>query len=222
MDVVYQDRDILVCIKPFGIRSTDEPGGLPDLLRHTLNNPSANIRTVHRLDQVVGGLIVLALRQKAASELSRQIRTGQFQKEYTAVVHGHTPDSGRLQDHLQRDASARKTYIVPPGTPRSQEAVLEYTCLGQTTDMSKLRIVLITGRTHQIRCQLSGRGWALIGDQKYGTSRDACPIALWSSRLAFLHPYSGKPMVFSQKPPEIWPWTAFSNLPISRCEQTEI
>ena len=72
--------------------------------------------------------------------------------------------------------------------------------------MSKLRIVLRTGRTHQIRCQFSSRGWPLVGDKKYGTGEDHCPIALWSYRLAFRHPYSGKPMEFIQEPPDRYPW----------------
>ena len=66
MEIVYEDRDILVCLKPFGVRSTDEPGGVPELLRQQLGAPNANIRTVHRLDQVVSGLMVLARRAKAA------------------------------------------------------------------------------------------------------------------------------------------------------------
>ena len=102
IEIIYQDRDILVCIKPAGVKSTDEPGGLPELVRKTLGDPDANVRTVHRLDQTVSGLMVLARRSKAASELSRQIREGEFQKEYLAVIHG-TPekDRGELRDLLQ-------------------------------------------------------------------------------------------------------------------------
>ena len=87
MEILYQDPQILVCVKPPRILSTDEPGGLPDLIREALGDPKANIRTVHRLDRVVSGLIVLARTSRAASDLSQQIRDWEFQKEYVAVVH---------------------------------------------------------------------------------------------------------------------------------------
>ena len=113
IDILYQDPHVLVCIKPAGIRSTDEPGGLPSLLRETLGDPKADIRTVHRLDQVVSGLMVLARTPAAASELSRQVREDLFQKEYQAVVHGRPEHpAGTLTDLLLRSKSERKTYVV--------------------------------------------------------------------------------------------------------------
>ena len=88
MEILYQDANILVCIKPARVLSTDEPGGLPELVREALGDPKADVRTVHRLDRVVSGVMVLARNADAASELSRQIREDQFRKEYLAVVHG--------------------------------------------------------------------------------------------------------------------------------------
>ena len=210
MDIIYQDRDILVCIKPAGIKSTDEPGGLPELVREALGDPNANIRTVHRLDQTVSGLMVLARRAKAASELSRQIREGEFQKEYLAVVHGQTADAGTLTDLLLRNKQERKTYVVQEPGKDVQEAVLDYVNYGRVDGLSEVRIVLRTGRTHQIRCQFSSRGWPLVGDKKYGLPGDEGPIALWSYRLAFRHPYSGEPMEFIHEPPKIEPWVKFT------------
>ena len=208
MDIIYQDKDILVCVKPAGVLSTDEPGGLPELIRQELGDPDANVRTVHRLDRTVSGLMVLARRSKAASELSRQIREGEFQKEYMAVIHG-TPgkDRGELRDLLLRNKQERKTYIVPEPGKDVQEAVLEYWVLNRTKDLARVRIQLHTGRTHQIRAQFSGRGLPLVGDRKYGIPEDDCNIALWSYRLAFKHPYSGKPMEFTLEPPDIYPWS---------------
>ena len=78
MELIYQDKDIIVCVKPPRVLATDEPGGVPDLVREALGDPDANVRTVHRLDRTVSGLMVLARRSKAASELSRQIREGDF------------------------------------------------------------------------------------------------------------------------------------------------
>ena len=206
MDIIYQDKDIVVCVKPSGILSTDEPGGIPDLVREALGE--TNIRTVHRLDRTVSGLMVLARRSKAASELSRQIREGEFQKEYMAVIHG-TPmeDSGELRDFLLRNRQERKTYIVSEPGKDVQEAILTYQVQNRKENLTRVRIQLLTGRTHQIRAQFSGRGFPLVGDKKYGIPEDDCVIALWSYRLAFRHPYSGKPMEFVLEPPEVYPWS---------------
>ena len=208
MQLIYQDKDIIVCVKPAGVLSTDEPGGVPDLVRQTLGDPNANVRTVHRLDQTVSGLMVLARRSKAASELSRQIREGDFQKEYVAVIHGNPPEEeGELRDLLLRNKQERKTYIVTEPGKDVQEALLDYRVLNRAEEMTRVRIRLHTGRTHQIRVQFSGRGWPLVGDRKYGNPEETCNIALWSYRLAFHHPYSGKPMEFILEPPEIYPWS---------------
>ena len=205
MEIIYQDRDIVVCVKPPRVLSTDEPGGVPDLVRQTLNTD--NVRTVHRLDRVVAGLMVLARSKKAASELSRQIRDGEFQKEYLAIVHGVTESAGTFRDLLLRNKQERKTYIVPEPGKDVQEAILHYQTLRTANDLSRVRIQLETGRTHQIRAQFSGRGFPLVGDQKYSTLQEDCQIALWSYRLAFNHPYTGKPVEFILEPPESYPWT---------------
>ena len=207
MEIIYQDKDIVVCIKPAGVLSTDEPGGMPDLVRAAIGD--TNVRTVHRLDQTVSGLMVLARRSKAASELSRQIREGQFEKEYLAVIHGDPgEDSGIYRDLLLRDKQERKTYIVQESGKDVREAVLDYRVISHSEGLTCVRIRLHTGRTHQIRAQFSGRGLPLVGDKKYGVPEDDCNIALWSYRLAFLHPYSGKPMEFTMEPPKIYPWSS--------------
>ena len=208
MEIIYQDKDIIVCVKPPRVLATDEPGGLPDLIRQELGDPNANVRTVHRLDRTVSGLMVLARRSKAASELSRQIREGEFHKEYLAVIHG-TPeeDAAELQDLLLRNKQERKTYLVTESGKDVQEARLSYQVLNRAQDLTRVRIQLHTGRTHQIRAQFSGRGLPLVGDRKYGVPDESSEIALWSYRLAFHHPYSGKPMEFILEPPLDYPWS---------------
>ena len=210
MEIIYQDKDILVCVKPPRVLSTDEPGGLPGLIREALGDPKADVRTVHRLDRVVSGLMVLARNKAAASELSRQIREDTFQKEYLAVLHGH-PDApkGTLRDLLLRDKAERKTYIVQELAKDVQEAILHYQVENQTAELSRVRIQLVTGRTHQIRAQFSGHGMPLVGDRKYDTREDPCEIALWSCMLGFTHPTTGEPMEFTLEPPKTYPWTEF-------------
>ena len=208
MEIIYQDKDIIVCVKPPRVLSTDEPGGLPDFIRQELGDPNANVRTVPRLDRTVSGLMGLARRRKAASELSRQIREGEFHKEYLAVLHG-TPeeDAAELQDLLLRNKQERKTYLVTESGKDVQEARLSYQVLNRAQDLTRVRIQLHTGRTHQIRAQFSGRGLPLVGDRKYGVPDESSEIALWSYRLAFHHPYSGKPMEFILEPPLDYPWS---------------
>ena len=206
MELIYCDNEIVVCVKPPRVLSTDEPGGMPELVRQALG--TEDVRTVHRLDRVVSGLMVLARSVDAASELSRQIREGQFQKEYMAVVHGHPEKpSGELRDLLLRNKQERKTYIVTQPAKGVQEAVLTYQEQARTADMTRVRIQLQTGRTHQIRAQFSGRNMPLVGDRKYSLLEDDCEIALWSYRLAFSHPKTGAPMEFMLEPPMIYPWS---------------
>ena len=154
MEILYQDCDIIVCIKPARVLSTDEPGGLPDLIRQELGNSKADIRTVHRLDRVVSGVMVLARNAKSASELSRQIRENEFHKEYQAVVHGGPKKSqGTLCDLLYRDKARRMTMVASEMGKGVQEAVLDYRVLKRSESMSRVNICLHTGRTHQIRAR---------------------------------------------------------------------
>ncbi len=212
MTIVYQDDQLLVCLKPAGVLSTDEPGGLPELLRRELGAERADVRTVHRLDRVVGGLMVLARSPESASELSRQIREERFEKEYLAVVHGDPGESGRWRDLMFRDKARKMSFVTEIPGKGVQEAILRYKRLGQSGDLSLVRIRLETGRTHQIRCQFAAHGFPLAGERKYSTREDPWPLALWSCRLAFVHPESGKRMEFAYFPPETEPWLFFNNL----------
>lgn len=208
MDILYMDDDILICVKPARVLSTDEPGGLPDLLREALHDPKADIRTVHRLDRVVSGVMVLARNASAASELSRQIREGAFTKEYLAVVHGCPEgESGTLCDLLYRDKARRMTMVAREPGKGVQEAVLDYEVVCKAQGLSRIRIQLHTGRTHQIRVQFASRGMPLVGERKYAVLEDECEIALWSYKIGFTHPTTGKQMEFTKEPPETYPWT---------------
>lgn len=208
MELIYQDNSIVVCVKPARVLSTDEPGGVPELVRQELGDPQADVRTVHRLDRVVSGLMVLARNAQAASELSRQIREDQFKKEYLAVVHGSPEyDVGRFYDLLLRDKARRMTFVTGEMAKGVQPASLRYRVLKRKKGLSRVRIQLETGRTHQIRVQFSSRDLPLVGERKYAVLDDPCEIALWSYRLAFTHPETGEKMEFTLEPPAVYPWT---------------
>ena len=208
MEILYLDADIVVCVKPQRVLSTDEPGGVPELVRRELGDEKADVRTVHRLDRVVGGVMVLARSASAASELSRQIRENEFGKEYLAVVHGvPEAEEGQLRDLLGRDKARRMTFVAAEPGKGIQEAVLSYRVLNRADDLTRVRIRLHTGRTHQIRVQFASRGMALVGERKYDTREDPCEIALWSNMVEFTHPRTGARMIFRKEPPRAYPWT---------------
>ena len=205
MEILYQDNRIVVCVKPAGVLSTDEPGGMPDLLRAALGTNC--IRTVHRLDAAVGGVMVFARSRMAASILSEQVRTHRLRKEYLAVAEGQLPEGGELRDFLLRDTRAGVTCAVPEGTPGAKEARLTYRTLARTDGETLVRIALGTGRTHQIRVQFASRGHPLRGDRKYGSGGEG--LALWSCRLGLFHPQTGQWMEFTRYPDRIPAFSAF-------------
>ena len=208
MELVYCDNDIVVCVKPPRVLSTDEPGGVPELVRAELGDSKADVRTVHRLDRVVSGLMVLARNPQAASELSRQIREDEFEKEYLAITHNAPEkDEDRLCNLLVRDKARKMTMVTDQMGKGVQPASLCYQVLRRNQGMSRVRIQLETGRTHQIRVQFSSRGLPLVGERKYAVLDDPCEIALWSYRLAFTHPKTGEWVEFTKEPPDLYPWT---------------
>ena len=210
MLIIKETDNLVICVKPAGVLSTDEDGGMPSLVRDALGGSQSEIRTVHRLDRVVGGLMVLAKSKAAASALSEQIISHSFEKEYLSVIHGCPADpAGTYTDLLARDRFERKTYVADSPGKGVQEAVLDYSVLQTNRGISLVRISLGTGRTHQIRVQFSSRGMPIVGDKKYGVSGDDCDIALWSYRLAFSEPFTAERFDIMLPPPSQYPWSKF-------------
>lgn len=215
MEILYQDNRIVVCVKPAGVLSTDEPGGLPELLRAQICDESnACIRTVHRLDRVVGGVMVLARSREAARRLSAQIQGQEAKKTYIAVVEGMIEkQEDTWRDLLWRSKTEKKTYVVTEPGKDVQEAILSYRVLESRQDLTLVEIKLQTGRTHQIRAQFSSRGYPIVGDKKYGArEREGGEIALWCRSMGFSHPQSGEELLFSALPPKTEPWCFFEKL----------
>ena len=196
-----------------GVLSEDSEQGacMPALLRrHYREQGKPNyIATVHRLDKIVGGVMLFSRRREVTGKLTAAVAEHRVTKEYLAVLRGHPAEaSATLTDLLFRDASKNKSYVVKRMRKGVREASLEYVTLGSTEELTLVRVRLHTGRTHQIRVQFSSRGLPLLGDIRYGSKAD-CSTALWSYHMAFTHPVTGRTVDVTCPPPESWPWTLF-------------
>ena len=207
--ILYQDQEIVVCIKPRNVLSqAGKPGetSMPGLLKEQLGS---EIYPVHRLDRQVGGVMVYAKTQESAAYFSREIQQGNLKKEYLAVVHGcPDADSGELNDLLLHDARKNKSYVVSRMRGGVKKARLSYAVLTRAADRTLVQVRLFTGRTHQIRVQFASRKLPLIGDGRYGGGSGE--LALWSVRLTFR--YHGKELCFTEKPDSLGGLTEFPEL----------
>ncbi len=187
MEILYQDSDIIVCIKPVGLDSEHE---LPQAL-------GGEIYTVHRLDKNVGGVMVYARAKAAAAALSKAVQDGAMVKEYVAMVHGAPPENGDWEDWLFKDSRKNKVFVVKKQRAGVKKARLTYRAL-RVGEESLVRIRLYTGRSHQIRVQFAFRGYPLVGDHKYGSRDEKTAPMLFSCCLRF--PYKGKEVCFEALP----------------------
>ena len=180
MEILYYDNDIAICVKPVGVDSEHQ---LPSLIAERLGG---EVFTVHRLDMNVGGVMVYARTKSAAAALSKGITDGSFVKEYYAQVYGTPDDSGIFQDLLFKDKSKNKVFVVKRERKGVKKASLEYARITDiNTSPSLVRIKLHTGRSHQIRVQFASRGFALLGDGKYGAKDNLPAPRLYSCKLTF-------------------------------------
>ena len=203
VEILYEDKDIVVCIKPHGTISEateDSSISLPFILMS--EQGYKNLFTVHRLDKDVSGAIVYAKNATTAAELSKQITEGTFKKEYVAIVEGKTEDQGRLTDLLYFDRKKNKSYVVDRERRGVKRAELNYKLISydEENDTSAVKIELITGRTHQIRVQFASRKHAVLGDKKYGSKSSIKPIRLYSASLSFISPSDKTPINITSSP----------------------
>ena len=187
MEILYQDSDIIVCIKPVGLDSEHE---VPQAL-------GGEIYTLHRLDKNVGGVMVYARTKAAAAALSKAVQDGAMVKEYVAMVHGAPPENGDWEDWLFKDSRKNKVFVVKKQRAGVKKARLTYRALS-SGEQSLVRIRLYTGRSHQIRVQFASRGYPLVGDHKYGSRDEKTAPMLFSCCLRF--PYKGKEVCFEALP----------------------
>lgn len=203
---IFRDKNIAAIVKPAGIDSETD---IPALLREKTGGV---VYCVHRLDKAVGGVMLYARSKRAAAEISSKISSKDgFKKEYIAIVPDSVelPDCGVMKDLLFHDSRCNKTFVVNRERKGVKEAELEYTVLERRNDLALVRILLKTGRSHQIRVQFASRGLPLVGDKKYGSRVEAGNIALWSSRITCKDIFGKEQISFSAAPGVYFPWSEF-------------
>ena len=203
MDVVYEDNHIIIVNKAVGeLVQGDRTGDVPlvDIVRQWIKekyNKPGNVfcGLTHRIDRPTCGLVVLARTSKGLTRMNELFRRGEVHKTYWAIVKNRPPhDSATLTHWLTSVEKNNKTYASLHPRQGAVKAVLNYRLLASTDRYHLLEVDLITGRKHQIRCQLAAIGCPIKGDLKYGAERSNPDggIGLQSHRITFTHPVSGK------------------------------
>ena len=216
INIIYEDNHLLVVEKPINIPVCLDSSGdenLLDLLKKYLkekyNKPgNVYLGLIHRLDRPVGGVMVFAKTSKAASRLGKQVQNHSFKKDYYAVICGNINDKGNFFDKLLKN---EKTNIVSVNE-KGKEAKLSYEKIGFVNGLSLVKVMLETGRAHQIRVQFSYHGYPLYGDQKYNkTSKVGQQIALFSHSITFNHPTTNELLTFKLDIPNRYPFNLYKN-----------
>jgi len=179
LNILFEDRDLLVAYKPAGVESESARGLASDMVNMIKNHLAASDRSgepyvgvVHRLDKPVEGVMVFAKTKEAAAALSREIADGNMKKKYRAVLCGQPAElSGTLTDWIRQDVKTNFSEVTKENAPGAKKAVLKYRVILRKyiegERISEAEIELLTGRHHQIRVQFSSRGLPLLGDRKY-------------------------------------------------------
>lgn len=210
LNILYEDNDMIVCVKPVGVAAQNDRGFGEDMVSILMNYQKENgvkspyVGVIHRLDKMVGGVMVYAKTKEAAASLSRQIQEGKTTKRYYAVLCGEPDKEGTLEDYLVKDGKTNTSNVSSKGNKQAKIATLNYKIIQEKNGLFLAEIELLTGRHHQIRVQFSSRSWPLYGDAKYNKdfndSMKKHGIGLYSYLLGFKHPKTGKYMKFINKP----------------------
>ena len=221
MNVVYEDNHIIIVYKESGeIVQGDKTGDTPlsetvkQYIKEKYQKPgNVFLGVVHRLDRPVSGLVVFAKTSKALSRLNDMFRTGDVHKTYWAIVkRGDIAPEATLTDWLTRNERQNKSYAHQREVPGAKKAVLSYKVRSVSDNYMLLEVHLMTGRHHQIRCQLANMGCPIKGDLKYGSPRSNPDgsISLMSRRVEFVHPVSKETIVAEAPVPNDKLWQALA------------
>ncbi|MFS0722571.1 RluA family pseudouridine synthase [Paenibacillus sp. 1P07SE] len=224
IEILYEDNHLLAVSKPPGIPSQADESGDPDMLtllkadlKERYSKPgNVFLGLVHRLDRPVGGAMLFAKTSKAASRLSDAVRSRSFGKTYAAVLTGApAAASGSLRHYLLKDSKTNTVQAYDRAVAGAKEALLDYAVVAVGAGHALAAIRLHTGRSHQIRVQMSQLGTPLAGDRKYGGPSEAGnavvpEIALWSTSITAPHPVTKELLVIRSQPPQRGAWQLWS------------
>jgi 23S rRNA pseudouridine1911/1915/1917 synthase len=220
VEVLYEDNHCLALNKPAGVLSQGDETGDPSLVSWSrdylktryLKPGNVFVGLVHRLDRPTSGVILLARTSKAAGRLSKQLRSGEINKVYWAIVEGELKDAeGRWIDVLEKDRELNQVCVTEGQAMKGKEACVDYKLLDTNGDLTKLELRPLTGRSHQLRVQLAARGLPILGDRKYGATHELAAedggyrIALHARALSFRHPTREEEISIVAPVPSDWP-----------------
>ena len=220
MQVLYEDNHIIIVYKQSGeIVQGDKTGDKPlsETIKEWIKEKYAKpgnvfLGVVHRLDRPVSGIVVFAKTSKALSRLNNMFRNREVRKTYWAMVQTapNMPEA-TLTNWLVRNEKQNKSYVYNNEMPNAKQAILKYKTIGQTEHYTLLEVNLLTGRHHQIRCQLAAMGCPIKGDLKYGARRSNPDgsISLLSHKVEFIHPVSKQKIVVVSPLPTEKVWDNF-------------
>lgn len=207
MQILYEDNHLLIVVKPANMPVQQDQSGDLDLLTELKNylkekyqKPgNVYLGLVHRLDRPVAGVMVFAKTSKAASRLANSMQKNQFKKVYYAVVCGQAKPQAHLEDYLSKNSTTNTVHICD--AQHGKKAVLDYRLLQTINHLSLVEVTLQTGRSHQIRVQMSNANLPLWGDQRYNKdAKVGQQIALFAKALSFPHPVTKNMMSFEANP----------------------
>ena len=210
--ILFEDNHLLVVEKPPGVPSQEDDTKALDMLtllkediKVRYNKPgNVYLGLVHRLDQPVGGAMLFAKTSKAASRMSEAVRSRSFAKTYMCIVHGQVQHTEQhLHHYIEKDSKLNKVTVYNKPTGEAKQALLSYRKVASNREYSLLAVQLQTGRPHQIRAQMAHIGHPLLGDTKYGPTRQHHhTICLWSTSIGVPHPTTKEYMQFTSVPPK--------------------
>ncbi len=218
--ILFEDNHVIVALKPQNMPSCDDESkdlsllsALKNMIKERDQKPgNVYLGLVHRLDRPTGGVMVFAKTSKAAGRLSEQMKTGDFEKVYNAVLVGVLSKKEQtLTNYLKKNAITNTVYVCAQTVEGAKKAELKYKILEEKNGLSFAKINLRTGRSHQIRVQMSNLGYPVFGDMRYGGENAVKGnLALWASSLSFTHPVTKERLCFKAEPPkDLTPWKYF-------------
>ena len=216
--VLYKDKHVLIVSKPVGVLSEESPKGGETITQLMSKQTGGYVGLVHRLDRITGGVMLLSCNEKTVGKLCNLVASGDYEKEYMAVIDGKPEkDEDFFDDLLYFDRKSSKSFIVSRPRNGVKDAKLSYkiieTVKAPAGEKTLVAIKLYTGRTHQIRAQFASRKLPLTGDVKYGSRDGGCRCALWSAAAKFIHPITKEEISVKDAPPtEEYPWNLFKTI----------